>query len=130
MQQRQYIFTGLDSERATGYCRAVRVGERACVSGTTALESGGVVPPSLKGNGYGQSAEAFRRIGAALEQVGLSLAHVVAVRAYLTDPRHIAGYLQAHREAIGSATPAATLVGTPFLAHSDLVVEIEVEAMA
>lgn len=130
MQERRQVFSGLDSERAYGYCRAVRVGDRAFVSGSTALESGGTVRPEIKGDGYGQSAEAFRRISAALVQVELSIAHVVAVRAYVTDPRHIAGYLRAHKEALGDVSPAATLVGTPFLAHPDLVVEIEVEAAA
>lgn len=130
MQERRRIFTGLDSERTYGYARVVRVGNHAWVSGSTALESGGTVQAALKGNGHGQSAEAFRRIGAALAQVDLSLAHVVAVRAYVTDVRHVAGYLQAHREALGEVFPAATLVGTPFLAHPDLVVEIEVEAVA
>jgi len=130
MLERRRVFTGLDSERTFGYARAVRVGDHAWVSGSTALESGGTVRPELKGNGQGQSAEAFRRIAAALAQVDLTLAHVVAVRAYVTDARHVAGYLKAHREALGDVFPAATLVGTPFLAHPDLVVEIEVEAVA
>lgn len=130
MNKRQHFFSGLDSERNFGYCRALRVGDRACVSGSTALESGGMVAEANKGNAYGQSAEAFRRIDHALAELGLSIAHAVAVRAYVTDARHIAGYLQAHREFLGQVFPAATLVGTPFLAHPDLLVEIEVEAAA
>jgi enamine deaminase RidA (YjgF/YER057c/UK114 family) len=130
MITRQHFFSGLDSERSYGYCRAVRAGDRAFVSGSTALESGGAVAPAYKGNAYAQSAEAFRRIDLALRELGLSIGHAVAVRAYVTDPRHIAGYLQAHREFLGEVYPAATLVGTPFLAHPDLLVEIEVEAAA
>jgi enamine deaminase RidA (YjgF/YER057c/UK114 family) len=128
MQDRQNFFSGLDSERHYGYCRAVRVADRCWVSGSTALESGGAVAADRKGNAYEQSAEAFRRIDHALKELSLTLPHVVSVRAYVTDVRHIAGYLQAHREFLGQVFPAATLVGTPFLAHPDLVVEIEVEA--
>jgi enamine deaminase RidA (YjgF/YER057c/UK114 family) len=130
MQTRQYFFSALDSERTYGYCRAVRVGDRVFVSGSTALESGGAVSPAHLGNAHLQSAEAFRRIDHALKELALSLGHVVAVRTYVTDVRHIAGYLQAHREFLGQIHPAATLVGTPFLAHPDLLVEIEVEAAA
>lgn len=130
MNTRQHFFSGLDSERSYGYCRAVRVADRAFVSGSTALESGGAVAASNKGSAYAQSAEALRRIDHALKELGLSLDHAVAIRAYVTDARHIAGYLKAHREFLGEVYPAATLVGTPFLAHPDLVVEIEVEAAA
>jgi len=128
MQTRQHFFSGLDSERSYGYCRAVRVGDRIFVSGSTALESGGTVAMAHLGNAYLQSVEAFRRIDHALKELALSTGHVVAVRAYVTDVRHVAGYLQAHREFLGQVYPAATLVGTPFLAHPDLLIEIEVEA--
>lgn len=128
MQTRQHFFSGLDSERAYGYCRAVRVADRALVSGSTALESGGTVARAHLGNAYEQSVQAFRRIDHALKELDLSLGHIVVVRAYVTDVRHITGYLQAHREFLGKVYPAATLVGTPFLAHPDLLVEIEVEA--
>ena len=129
MQERHHYFSGLDSERRVGYCRAVRVGHQVWVSGSTALESGGGVLEARRDNAFEQASEAFRRIAAALEGFELGLANVVVVRAYLTEARHIEGYLRAHQIHLGSVCPAATLVGTPFLAHTDLVVEIEVEAL-
>ncbi|MBM3405887.1 MAG: RidA family protein [Betaproteobacteria bacterium] len=130
MQAKEHFFSGLDSERAWGYCRAVRVGDRVWVSGSTALETGGSVAEHRVNDAYEQSAEAFRRIGAALTHFGLGFGHTVCIRAYVTAPAHIAGYLRAHREFLGDTCPAATLVGTPFLAHPQLVVEVEVEAVA
>jgi enamine deaminase RidA (YjgF/YER057c/UK114 family) len=130
MQPRERFFSGLDSERTNGYCRAVRVGDRVWVSGSTALDSGGGVAAHRRDNAYEQSVEAFTRIAKALKHYGLDLNHAVCSRAYVTQARHIAGYLQAHRLFLGDALPAATLVGTPFLAHPDLVVEIEIEAVA
>lgn len=127
---RERFFSGLDSEKRYAYCRALRVGDRVYVSGSTALVSGGGVAEGHEDNAYGQSAEAFERIGSALEQFDLSLAHVVAVRGYLTGPEHAEGYLKAHAEAFSEAPPASSMVGTSFLADPALVVEIEVEAVA
>ena len=106
------------------------MGDRVWVSGSTALESGGGVAIHRRDNAYEQSAEAFRRIAQALEHFELGLDNAVCLRAYVTETKHIAGYLEAHRQFLAKAVPAATLVGTPFLAHPDLVVEIEIEASA
>ena len=130
MSSRERFFSGLDSEKRYGYCRALRVGDRVYVSGSTALVSGGGVAEGHENNAYGQSAEAFARIETALKQFDLSLAHVVAVRGYLTGPEHAEGYLKAHAEAFSEAPPASSMVGTSFLADPTLVVEIEVEAVA
>ncbi len=122
------FFSGLDSEKRFAYCRALRAGDRIYVSGSTALVSGGGVADGHENNGYGQSAEAFARIASALEHFGADLSHVVAVRGYLTEARHMEGYLKAHAEAFAAAPPVSTMVGTSFLADPALVVEIEVEA--
>lgn len=125
---RKRFFSGLDSEKRYAYCRALRVGDRVHVSGSTALVSGGGVAESQENDAHAQSSEALRRIADALRNFGLSLSHVVAVRGYLTGPEHVEGYLKAHAEAFSDAPPASTMVGTSFLADPALVVEIEVEA--
>lgn len=127
--ERDRFFSGLESEKRFAYCRAIRAGDRILVSGSTALVSGGGVAAGHEENGYEQSAEAFRRIATALRHFDADLSHVVAVRGYLTEARHVEGYLKAHAEAFAAAPPASTMVGTPFLADPALVVEIEVEAV-
>lgn len=127
---RERFFSGLDSEKRYAYCRAMRVGDRVHVSGSTALISGGGVAEGHENNAYAQSTEALARIAAALGHFGLGLSHVVAVRGYLTGPECAEGYLKAHAEAFSGSPPASTMVGTSFLADPALVVEIEVEAVA
>ncbi len=122
-------FSGLDSEKRFAYCRAIRAGDRIHVSGSTALVSSGGVAAGQVDNAYAQSAEALARIETALAYFGAALSDVVLVRTYLTDVKHVPGYLKAHAESFASAPPAATMVGTPFLADAALVVEIEVEAV-
>ena len=130
MTPRERFFLGLATEEKFGYCRAIKADGRVWVSGTTALQDSGGVLPAHRGDAYAQSTEAFRRIGQALAQFGLVMENIVAVRAYLTTAECMAGFLRAHAEVLRNVKPASTMVGTPFLFHPDLLVEIEAEAVA
>ena len=46
-----------------------------------------------------------------------------------TDPESGIEAMRAHGEAFADVKPVTSLVGTPFLVHPDLLVEIEVEAV-
>lgn len=129
MQPRDRFSLGLVTEEKFGYCRAVRVGDRVWVSGTTALQNAGGVLPAQRGDAYAQGMECFARIGQALAHFGLGMQHIVAVRAFVTAAEHMPGFLRAHAEALRDVRPASTAVGTPFLVHPDLLVEIEAEAV-
>jgi enamine deaminase RidA (YjgF/YER057c/UK114 family) len=130
MTPRERHFMGLATEKSYGYCRAIKADGRVWVSGTTALAAAGGVLPEHRGDAYAQSREAFSRIAAALAHFGLGIGHVVAIRAYMTRPEAMSGFLKAHAEVLGPVQPASTMVGTPFLIHADLLVEIEAEAVA
>lgn len=130
MIPRERHYLGLPTEKTYGYCRALKVEGRIWVSGTTAMAAGGGVLPAHLGDAYAQSIESFRRIGDALAAFGLGTQHIVAVRAFLTRSDAISGFLRAHAEVLGEVRPASTMVGTPFLIHPDLLVEIEAEAAA
>ncbi len=119
--------SGVPWEAAYGYSRAVRVGDRVLVAGTTAAGPDGEV--AGLGDVGAQARAALAGIGAALEGAGASLADVVRTRIYVTDAGHADAVGRAHGEAFGAAPPAATLVVVAALLDPRLLVEIEVEAV-
>jgi len=110
-----------------GYSRAIRVGDRVLVSGTSAsLPDGSVHAP---GDPYEQSVFILDLIEAALADVGAALADVVRTRAFLTDVELWREVGRAHLERFGDVLPASTCVGGSTLLHPELVVELEAEAI-
>lgn len=125
---RRQVFTGLPSEERFGYCRAIEVGGRVIVSGTATLGPDGRVPPELVGEPRRQADEIFVRIGRALAELGLDLRHIVRTTVWSTDVASGIAAMEAHGAVLSGVQPATSLVGTPFLVHPDLLVEIEAEA--
>jgi enamine deaminase RidA (YjgF/YER057c/UK114 family) len=126
---RRQVFTGLPSEQRFGYCRAIEVDGRVMVSGTATLGADGQVPPELVGNARGQADEILDRIARALGELNLELRHIVRTTVWSTDPDSGIAAMEAHGAALGEVQPVTSLVGTPFLVHPDLLVEIEAEAV-
>ena len=124
---RQHISSGRPTEEQAGYSRAVRVGNLVYIAGTTALDEQGVVAAS--GDMYGQSRRALQTIEAALREAGASLADVVRTRIFVTDMERGHEAMRAHREAFHNVRPAATLVEITRLAHPEMLVEIEADAV-
>jgi len=128
MQERTRISSGTVWERTYGYSRAVRVGNVVFVAGTTAVdETGAVIGP---GSPYEQARFIFQKIEKALIQVGLSLQHVVRVRTFITDISRWEDVARAQGEVFADIRPAATLVQVSALVSPELLVEIEVDAIA
>src|SRR5690606_12656954 len=75
---RQLISSGGPWEDRAGYSRAVRVGDRVWVSGSTGVEPDGAIPEDPAR----QAQRALEVIAAALGQVGAALADVVVARIY------------------------------------------------
>ena len=122
---RQLVPSGSPLEHVVGYSRAVRVGDRVEVAGTTAWYADGRVPDD--------AAEQARRcleiVERALGEAGASLADVVRTRIYLTDIADFAAVGEVHGRAFGDVRPACTAVAVSALVDPRLKVEIEASAI-
>jgi len=124
---RQRIASGRAIEDEYAYSRAVRVGDRVFVSGSTALNARGVVDG--KGDMYRQTRSTMDTILSALQQAGAAREDIVYTKTYLTDLSAAADYTRGWLEALGDVRPTSTLLGIPALIHPEMLIEIEVEAI-
>lgn len=123
---RQNYASGAKWEEIVGYSRAVKVGTRIYLTGTTAIDENG----NLVGedDAYAQTTQVIRNIDLALKGAGASLANVVRTRMFVTDIMQWEEYGKAHREFFGDIKPCATMVEVSRLIDPGMLIEIEVEA--
>ncbi len=126
MKDRQRISTGMKWESIVGYSRAVRVGDRIYVTGTTATDvEGNVVGED---DAYAQTVQTIRNIERALIRLGAGLEHVVRTRMFVTDIRRWEEYGRAHGEFFREIMPATTMVEVSRLIDERMLIEIEADA--
>ncbi len=126
MQERQKYSSGVKWEQVVGYSRAVKVGERIYVTGTTATNESGAIVGT--GDAYAQTAQAIRNIEQALKALGASLENVVRTRMFVTDISRWEEYGRAHGEFFCEIMPATTMVEVSKLIDPQMMVEIEADA--
>jgi aryl-alcohol dehydrogenase-like predicted oxidoreductase/enamine deaminase RidA (YjgF/YER057c/UK114 family) len=113
-------------ESLAGYSRAIRVGDRILVSGTTATHgSGEMIAPDDAG---AQAVYILDKIQASIEALGGKLEDVVRTRIYLRNHRDWEVVARVHGRYLGQARPANTLIEISNLIGG-YAVEIEAEAM-
>ncbi|MCL4187177.1 MAG: aldo/keto reductase [Rhodobacteraceae bacterium] len=123
---RTRVSTGSVWEATAGFSRAVRVGGRVLVSGTTATDGAG--NPVCEGDVEGQTVYILDKVAASVEAAGGTLDDVVRTRIYLTDPERWEEASRAHARAFAGAMPANTLIAAGGLV-GPYQVEIEAEAV-
>ncbi len=125
--QRQNISTDSKWEPIIGYSRAVRIGSHVFVSGTTATDENGEVVGL--GDFHAQTIQAIKNIEKALKSAGASLKDVVRTRIFVTDILRWDQVGRAHGEIFGEIRPATTMVEVNRLIASEMLVEIEADAI-
>lgn len=112
-------------EERAGFSRAVRVGRRILVSGTTATDPAG--RPVCEGDAEGQAVYAMDKVLAAIGSLGGAPEDVVRTRVYLRRADDWEGVSRVHARVFGGTRPANTLLGGVDLIGPYLV-EVEAEA--
>ena len=122
---RSRIDSGSIWEGIGGYSRALRIGNRILVSGTTATHGAGeVVCP---GDPVGQTVFILDKIAASISSLGGTLADVVRTRVYVRDIKACEAIAATHGRYFGQVRPANSLVEVAALVEP-YDVEIEAEA--
>lgn len=124
--RRMQVSSGSTWERICGYSRAVRIGDRILVSGTTATDAFG--QPVCRGDAAGQTVFILDKITASLAPLGATLADVVRTRIYLKDVDQWEAVSRIHGRYFADVRPANTLIEVARLV-GDYAVEIEAEAI-
>jgi enamine deaminase RidA (YjgF/YER057c/UK114 family) len=126
MNERQKISSGAKWEPIIGYSRAVRVGERIYVTGTTAIDENGELVGL--GDARAQTLQALKNIERALKQLGAAREHIVRTRMYVTDISRWEEYGRAHGEFLGDIMPATAMIEVSRLIDQRMLIEIEADA--
>ncbi|MBY8865248.1 RidA family protein [Streptomyces sennicomposti] len=112
-------------EESFGFARAVAVGDRVLVGGTTSFK-GSVLYG--EGDPYEQAKVAFTAALEAIAEFGLGPESVVRTRMYLSHSRDVDEVGRAHQELFGSVRPVATLLVVEGFVDPRILVEVELEA--
>ena len=126
MTPRERISSGAKWEPIVGYSRAVKVGNRIYVTGTTAVGDDGEIVGA--GDPYAQTKQCLRNIEKALHRLGAALEHVVRTRMYVTDISRWQEYGRAHGEFFREIMPATAMVEVKGLIDPQMLIEIEADA--
>ncbi len=126
MIERERYSSGTKWETIVGYSRAVRVGNRIYVTGTTATDTDGKVVGV--GDVYAQAIQAIKNIEKALNALGAELHHVVRTRMFVTDISRWQEIGRAHGEFFGEIMPATSMIEVSKLIDPEMLVEIEADA--
>ncbi len=119
--------SGTPWEPKVGYSRAVRVGSRVLVSGTTSTAPDGTLVGA--GDPYRQTVQALDNIERALAALGSDRSAVVRLRVFVTDFGDFEEIARALGARFRDVRPTNTMVRVAGLVDPAMRVEIEAEAV-
>lgn len=122
---RLVALSGTSWEKLAGFGRAVRVGDRVFVSGTTAAHRERTMSPA---DPVAQTHFVIDKIAGALRSLGAQLEDVVRTRVFVRDLKDWEAVARVHGERFAHIQPANTLVQSGLVGDA-FVVEIEAEAI-
>jgi len=123
----QRVFTGAPWEKTVGYCRVLKAGNLVFVTGTAPVDPDGAV--HAPGDALAQARRCLTLIRESLGKLGVGMESIVRTRMFTTEIDRWEDYGQAHREVFGEHPPTTTLVEVTRLIHSDMLIEIEADAV-
>lgn len=123
-ETRSICLSGTPWEPLAGYSRAVRIGNRILVSGTTATHGSAAIGGS---DPAAQTHFVIDKLEGALISLGGSLEHIVRTRVFVDDMEHWEPIARALGERFGHILPANTMVQAKLIGAGYLV-EIEADA--
>ncbi len=124
---RKRVSSGAPWEARTGYCRALRTGALAFVSGTAPIDPDGKT--HAPGDAYAQASRCLEIIAEALARLDVGMHHVVRTRMFVTDISRFEDFARAHKEAFGAYPPVTSMVEVKALVARDMLIEIEADAV-
>jgi len=106
---------------------AVRVGDFIYTSGTVGVDrTNNTIPEGIEG----QTRACFENLRQVLDAAGTSFGNVVKANVYLTNMNDFSAMNEVYGEFFPTNPPARTTVGIEALANPNLIVEIELVALA
>lgn len=96
------------------------------IAGQIGVDAAGILAPDLEG----QAHHAWRNLVAVLQDAGMTVANLVKVNHFLTEPGDVAGYAAVRARYLGEARPASTLLIVRALAQPRWLVEVDAVAWA
>lgn len=124
-KNKEQVFSGTEWEAYAGYCRAVKIGDRIHVSGTTATHGSRMIGGN---DPAAQTHFIIDKIEGAITSFGGTLADVVRTRIFVNQLEDWEPVARAHGERFKDINPANTLVEAR-LVGKGYKVEIEAEAI-
>ena len=122
---RRLITTGSPFERAAGYSRAVVVGDRCYVAGTTGYDYETMTMPE---DAAEQARNALGTVKAALTEAGFALEDVVRARYIISSRSDVDAVFEVLGEVFGAVRPAATMVIADLI-RPEMKFEVDVTAV-
>ena len=116
-------------EETFGYCRALRKGPFIFVSATTAIDTvtGKICHPD---SAFDQAIKAFKEVVTAIEALGGKKEDIVRIRMFVASQNDATEVGRALKQEMGEVQPTATMILGAKFVSSEMLVEIEVDAVS